>query len=446
MEAHESDLRRPLSRLQQHAVRTGSHFVVALAFAIPLSTSVVDALVLLIAICWLVGGQFAATLAVIRDNRIVQVALLLFGVYAVGVTYSTAPLDEALGMLGKYRKLLMIPVLIPFLSRRSIRRSAIRSFQAAMIVTLAASTLMWFGVLESKYAYGFEDNCAFFKNHITQNILMAFLIFTLAHDLNLRIPATDILAYPRRLWINGTAGRLCVVGLIAACTYNLLFMVHGRSGYVVLAALACLFLYQHFGSRGLIASTVSVCVLAIVGYSVSNRLQQRVDLAIQQARSFSERGTAGEESSIGRRLTFYRASLQVLTESPLIGAGTGSFETELARIEGPQNVASKNPHSEYFHAGVQAGAIGIAMYVLFLVLQWRSCSRVPGDTANIAAGIVVLMAVGSVMNSLLLDTTEGHMFCLLTAASFGQIRKIHEQQSGQDDTANHPAMQQTTAA
>lgn len=408
------------------ATRLGQHLSIGLLFALPISTSATDALLIAIAVCWLLGGNLASKLRVIRDNRIVQVSLLLFSIYAIAVAWTTAPLADSLDTLGKYRKLLFMPVLIPFFSERWVRRRAIRAFQVAMVVTLVASALMWFGVLESKYSYGFADNCAYFKNHITQNILMALFIFSLALDLSLqgwfksgkqtalRLVDRDSATASWWLW-------LLPAVLIGVSTFNLFIMVHGRTGYVVLFALVALFIYQQFGTRRFILGCGGLCLLAGGAYFGSAKIQQRVDLAVNEARAFQRTGVAGEESSIGRRFTFYRVAWGVLRESPVIGSGTGSFETEMARREGSEALLSKNPHSEYFNAGVQAGLIGLAAFVCLLAMQWRASFTVPPDIQPMAQGIVVLMAVGCLVNSLLLDATEGSLFCVMTAMTFGQL-------------------------
>lgn len=423
------------------ATRLGRHLSIGLMFALPVSTSALDALLIAITACWILGGDLMTKLRVIRDNRIVQASLVLFTIYALAVTWSTAPLADALDSLGKYRKLLFIPVLIPFFSKRWVRHRAIRAFQLGMIVTLIASALMWFGVLESKYSYGFADNCAYFKNHITQNVLMALFIFSLAHEL----PITDWFKTRSSLRVvdqtSATTNRwlwLLPVSLIGISTFNLFIMVHGRTGYIVLFALIALFMYQQFGTRRFVLGSTLLCVSAIGAYFASAKIQQRVDLAVSEARSFQETGVAGEESSIGRRFTFYRVALGVLRDSPIIGSGTGSFETEMARREGPDALLSKNPHGEYFNAGVQAGLIGVAAFVTLLSLQWRASYSVPIDVRPIAQGIVVLMALGSLVNSLLLDATEGNLFCIMTAMTFGQAmaRTVRAENSANQDSTN----------
>ena len=82
------------------------------------------------------------------------------------------------------------------------------------------------------------------------------------------------------------------------------------------------------------------------------------------------------EASMGLRFTFWKYSLKLIAEKPLLGHGTGSFAKEYQRIAGnelsiiknpqvPSNelFITKNPHNEFLMISTQLGLLGLLIYL-----------------------------------------------------------------------------------
>ena len=95
---------------------------VALGFSIPISTALDEILLVLILALWLAGDRFRVKITAVRDNPIVLPALLLFGMYLVGLLYGEATGREAMGALSKAANLLFIPILLFFFREERVRR------------------------------------------------------------------------------------------------------------------------------------------------------------------------------------------------------------------------------------------------------------------------------------------------------------------------------------
>ncbi len=222
--------------------------LVILGFTIPLSTTATEVAAIVLLCWWLLSGGYAEKIRTICRNKVAMLALAMFCTYAIGIIYSTAPWPEAARSLLTYRKFLYIAIFVTLLGESWPRRYGILAFQAAMLVTLAASFLMSWGLVQSRY--GSPTDCAVFKNHITQSILMAFLVAVLACQVH-----SD-----RRL-------RWLYAAFMLLAVYNILFMVQGRTGYLVLLAIVCLLTFQRSGLRGLATATGLMVCLGAVAYA-----------------------------------------------------------------------------------------------------------------------------------------------------------------------------------
>lgn len=363
-------------------------------FFIPVSTAAPTVLFGLAWLLLLLGGDYRRQLAVLRGNPAAGLALALFAWMLIGVGYSIATPEAALDMLGKYRELLYIPLLILLLREARQRRWALAAFLAAMLLTLALSYLnAGFNLGIGK---GDAANPVVFKSYIAQSILLALSLYFFA-----LFAAREKRRAWKSLWI--------ALALLSA--YNVLFLSHGRSGYVLLLALLALLLFQWLRWRGLLLSLLLGGALLGLSYQFSAPLQQRVDAALNNIHNYQSNTRA--ETSVGLRLEFYQHSARLFLQHPWLGVGTGGFAPAYAAQVAPgQRQTSANPHNEYLLIAVQWGLPGLLLFLSLLFgLFWLSPRL--GPAAPFVQGLLLMMAVGSLFNSLLLDFTEGHTFAYL---------------------------------
>jgi len=376
---------------------------IALGFAMPISTAVTSALFVMLVVCWLFTGNYVAKYQMIRRNQVALLALALFGMYVVGLTYTTAPLSEAAGGLLKCRKYLYVPVLVTVYTHRRARDYSIRAFELAMLITLGASFLVSLGLLQS--SRGTPDDCAAFKNHITQNVLMALFVALLANRA----------CQERRL-------RWLYVGIILIAVYNIFFMVGGRTGYLVLFALVSLLMFQRRGLRGLAWAGALAIGVGAATYVCSGVFHERVTLAVQEAADYYNYRRDSPDSSIGERFAFYGSSALIASRSPFFGTGTGSFKHEFAKLaESKGRRTVLQPHNEYLNVLVQTGLLGLGLFLYWLYTQWAHSKRLPQDLASLAQAVLVTFVVGSLFNSVMSDTTESHVLCYFIGLCFAAV-------------------------
>jgi O-antigen ligase len=394
-----------IATLANYIELMGKISAVITAFVIPLSTSLTGIFfILTIALYYLAGGWQEKFLFIVQD-RVALYLLLFFACFLVGILYTTAPLSDAISMVSKYDKLLFAVLLLPLFREEKWRNYALNAFLVAIGILLFFSYLKYFGMIQYGIKYGPVE---IFKGHIAFNFLMSFAAYVLVY----KIIKLD--GWPR--W--------ALVIFLVLIFYNVFFMTTARSGYAVFAGLMVLFLIQRLRWQGLLVSLISLVVLFGGVFLFSSVFKERAHAIVSDVQEYK----TNEVTSIGLRMSFVKNSLQLIKAHPVFGTGTGSFKTEYANIQPPPVVKTHNPHNEYLHIGVQFGVFGLILLLLNFAMQLWNSRLLPEPFNGIAQAVVISIMLGSLANSWLLDTTQGHFYAYFIALTFaclpGRVKRV----------------------
>lgn len=406
----------PLQRLTFLPLRLST---VLLGFAVPISVALDNLLLALV----LLGASFnsRAIWKIVTLHPVARAAWLIFAMLLLAVFYGATPMREAAGILGKYADLAFIPLFMLIMSDDAIRRKARYAFFLAMGLTLLLSFMVGLKLLPVQHwmsAFAVPDNPVIFHSHITQNNMMAFAIFLAL--LNLRASSSRL--------TRTASGLFVLLG-----TTNMLFMVQGRTGYMILLVLLFWFawstLERYLTRRGKAWSwrQGAAVVLALTGlvmaaYHASPRLHERVSLVMSEYQAWQP--NHGKDTSTGQRLDFYYNTLSIIKQQPIFGAGTGGFPAAFARqIQGTDVLHTNNPHNEYLMIASQTGVIGLALLLYLFYTQWRCAPLLNTEFEQDAArGLVLAYMANCLFNSPLLDHADGLFFSFMTAVLFASFR------------------------
>jgi len=389
----------------QDAARGGARWcAIALGVSLPISIAADNVLCGLILLAWLAGGRLRQTGAQLRSNPAALVALAIWAALVVGLAWGARDPGDGTQMLGKYADLLLIPIFASLFTQVRDRRWALYAYLAAMGVTLVLSYALATGLLPARFFRADAPYAVVFKLWLTQNILMAmgaWLCWLLGRE-----AATT---RARALW--WTAGALAA--------FNML-LVPGRTGLLMLGLMALYAAWTWRGWRALAGLLVLGAAGAAAAAFVLPTLAGRATEIVTDARAWQPgRQTA---TSTGQRLEFYRVSLGLIADRPLAGWGTGSFaQAYREAVAGTTLEPTRNPHNEYLLLGVQLGAGGVLLLVALWVALWRVAARLPPLERDLARGLVLAFAAGCLLNSLLLDHTEGLLFAWLAGIALGAL-------------------------
>jgi len=388
---------------------------VLIGFSIPISTALDNLLVAALLLLWIASGRYVEKWAVLRANPLVLFPCGLFLLHLAGSLYSVGDGKDVLHALDKASVLLLIPVLISLAPARDFRDRALYAFMAAILLTLVLSFLLWMGVVpeggEDNIIKGGRQDPTVFKKHITHGTLMAYGAFAFA-----------VLA--RAAAKPAVKALLAVVAALAA--FNVLVMVHGRTGQLVLIALVLCLLFSWLRWRGLLVAAAAGMAIAGTAYlAPSSSFHGRVTATIVEFKDWQ----AGKPAQLkNMRLESWGNSVKIVREHPLVGVGTGGFAVAYAKqVEGTSMRALRQPENQYLLATVQLGVVGLAALLALFAVQWRLASRLATRAdIDLARGLVITMAVGCMFNSFLLDHTEALFYAWFSGLLFAGWRPVGE--------------------
>ena len=390
------------------AERTAQWAAIALGISIPISVALDNVLLVVVLAGWLLAGNFRETLRAVERSRTVLAAIVLYGLLLAGTLYGERDPGDALWVLVKYLNLLFIPLFAVLLRAAPLRRLALQGFAASLGLVLLLSYLVAAGVLFPGWMV--QDDAAnpvVFKRYLTHGILLAFAAFLFAE---LALAAST--PRQRALW--------AVAALLAAA--NVMLMVQGRTGHLVLVVLALYLGYGWRRWRGLAIAAAAAALTVAALTHIPGTFQERYGLTAGDRAS--SKASKGAQVSNQQRLDFYRASLAIMQEHPILGVGTGGFTRAYAdKTRGTDAYQTRNPHNEYLHMAVQLGLVGLAALLYLFWQHWRESARLASPLeCHLARGLVLAIAAGCLFNSLLLDHTEGLLYTWLTGLLFGGLK------------------------
>lgn len=404
-----------LQRLTEGAGVFGRWSAIAIGVSIPVSIALDNALLAVVLLAWLVGAQYRDKLILAWANPVFRAALLLFTLLLVGTLYgNAAPVDAKLYLL-KYLDLASLPLLAWAFISASSRERGLRALACGLGLVLLISYALKIGLIPPEpwlrgtaesLLRGAPEYPVAFKHRLTHNILIAFSGFLFAW-----------LCCSARTDIEKIAWG--IMSLLAVA--NTMLIVEGATGYVVLIGLALLFGWQKTGVRGITIAIVSLFCLVTLLSLVPGPFQKRVQNIVQELHS--ERAGHPASTSSGYRMEFYRNTLALIQKQPLLGYGTGGFPGAYAeRVKDSGQKLSRNPHNEFMLITVQIGLVGLAAFLWLLWQQWRLAPLLPTPMERgLAQGLVVMMAIICMLNSALLDHTEGLLYAWLTALLYAGL-------------------------
>ncbi|OIQ99746.1 O-antigen ligase [mine drainage metagenome] len=366
--------------------------------------------------------SMGSILRIVSWHPVARAAIMLFTMLFIAMFYGKTPLHEAFSILGKYVDLMFVPIFIYFLSEEKMRHRARYAFLFAMGITLFLSYLVDFRILSvMSWMSQFTEvkNPVIFYSHITQNNLMAFAIFLALLECRDAIDRMKQIAW-------------CMFAAFG--TVNVLFMVQGRTGYMILVALLTWFAwtsltrYMHNRRRkwglqqGALLGFGLVMMLSVTYYS-SARLHERVALVVSEYQAWTP--DHGKDTSTGQRLDFYYNTIQIVRDHFPFGIGTGGFPAAYAQQTEHKDVfQTRNPHNEYLMISVQTGLIGLVLLLYLFYMLWRHAPMLPVTLEQDAArGLVLAFILNCLVNSALHDHVDGLFFAFMTAALFAGLKK-----------------------
>jgi O-antigen ligase len=387
--------------------RIADFLAVAVAVSLPWSTSASGILLSL----WVTALIPTFSWRDVRHQLVtlvggLPVLLLLLG--ALGAIWANVTWQARWDSFDSFVRLAAIPLLMAQCSRSDIGRRILIGFLIACIAVLIASFAMLIWPTLFQRPDGGPGIPV--KSYIVQSLEFAMCAAVLCHLAFVR--ARD------HRWKSAVA----FVVLALAFLVNILFVTTGRTTLIVIPVLIVVYGFHRASWRGVLGAVAAAVVIAVIVWAISPFVRDRITTIYTEVRRYEQQD---QLTSAGMRLDWWKTSIGIIADAPIIGHGTGSIPTEFDRAtQHPttaHGVPSRNPHNQTLAVGIQLGLLGIAV----LWAMWLSQLMFFNDSGVVGwVGLVVVTAniAGSLFNSFVFDFTEGWIYVFGVGIAAGMAR------------------------
>ena len=213
-----------------------------------------------------------------------------------------------------------------------------------------------------------------------------------------------------------TKVRIALAGLIGLYFFHFVIL-QSRASYVAFVLLVPFIGYTVFKSKKLL-KTVGVCLLIpslmMLSPIVRTRIAQTVNQLNYHLQTDSKKAWGNTYSRKEERLYLWNGALRIIKQHPLVGVGTGGYQTALKNIDSDPDVPlMSHPHNNFLHVAVSFGAVGSAVFLWFLYVtianSWRHRQTAEG---YMLLSVVLVMVATGIFNTQILDVGTAFLLSL----------------------------------
>jgi len=417
-----------ISTIKQFCDKAAFFCAISFMIFIPSSTALMNIFIFLTLIFMLFAGNIKNHVTIAWKNPVVRSALFLFAVLTLSLTWTIADISEGFGTLKKYNELWYIALILPLFNTHRRREIGILCYLFSMTIILIGVYLVFFKIMVPlEWTVKGHDGYFTingFASHIITNILMAFAMFIAAH----------------KSVLTKSFYKLPYIAFFVFSAYYVFLISAGTSGQLLGIVLLTLFIVQHAGIRSALIIPILLALFAVLGYfsednSIRHTAVDKLKLYYHYAMNVDNEQTSrmfrleGDYDTAGfsSRPQIYINSLNLIKYDRWVGTGIGSYQDAL-RTKNPKFYNASpyidNPHNEFILMAVQMGLIGlIFLFYLFYTQASYSEKVKHNEHRYIVQGLVVLIIIGCLGNSMILDSRLGHFWAFFSALLFSNLNE-----------------------
>jgi len=343
-------------------VRAQQFLFVLLGVFIPTSIAITNLIIGLLAICWLLEGDFKTKFDSIKSSKWMLSIFALIAFYALGMLWG----DQHFNAEWQFQRLallLVFPIFMTMnLKQETIKRAVIAFLGTSFISALVAIAINNNIISPLGEYLSFIDpswrNSAF----ITYNYHNVILALATTLSFYVIIEKKSKYTYLLLLFI--------VVYAIS------IFTERGRAGQVIfnLSTVFYIIYYNRKNLLRLFALLVLLFSFQFVIYNSTNVYKDRFDIL---SNIIQNNGGKGDGNLDDIRYVFTKETLSRILEKPILGYGTGSFGTIFENEVKSGHYFNKHttPHNQYLYVWFELGILGLALLLLIFYHQLKELFR-----------------------------------------------------------------------
>jgi len=370
--------------------------MIIVGISVLFSPPVMNLALLMLMVVILRSAELRRSLWATRQQPMVQFLLLFYAIIVVGALYSIAPKEDAVSMALGWKKLLLLPIALSLFTDIRWKSRFLNAFIGVMTVCAAASFCLW--LFEVDLPVASRERGVFLRNHATQG--MAFAVGACSAFI---LAAESEPGRLRRLY--GMSALLLLA--------NVALVTTGRSGYLVamVSAVVAVSGYVFFGQRRVDTRKIGSAILLVIGVAglllLAPASRERMLQGVQEVENYDQ---AKEVTSMGIRMIFWKNTLEMIQQRPLLGYGTGAFRTaydrQVATQTGVAAESAGDPHNQYMKITAENGVIALLVFLGFIVAAARQHCAAPWRL--LALCVLASWSATSLFNSHFSTFNEGY--------------------------------------
>lgn len=194
----------------------------------------------------------------------------------------------------------------------------------------------------------------------------------------------------------------------------------GRTAYLVFILMSPLMTYYLLGRRHILRIALTGLLVLTVLF-LSPIFQDPLRDTIEQIRMYN---SGNPNTSVGLRLHMWRGAVQIFSENPILGVGTGGYQVAMKKYEtpalNPEFREFTQPHNSFLYMAANFGIVGVVSlcWVFFVVIRtgWRHRKNLTGFSI-LSFGLIVF--IGSFTDTQILQIQTAILFALFTGLQKG---------------------------
>jgi O-antigen ligase len=315
----------------------------------------------------------------------------------ISMTWSDAAVQTQRKYFYSHTRFLWLGVIYYLLMTKDRALISLKWLIYGQIFIVAISWLMWFG-LEVPFTRRPLESGIAFTSTLEQPVMTVLVLIVL----------WGFRDYWTKLWGGWFLHLIIVVMLL-----NIIFVMSGRTGYIVLLISIAIEAYRLLKGRWRLLAFLSPIILSLAFFAISPIFSKRLMEISINTQSYFEKQVLSSE---GERFEMWRSSIYGIIKKPILGYGIGSMPEVYKENGGKIKASVSQPHQQYLFWWVEFGFIGLMIMLAFFFALIKDSYTIDNESRKTLHSTMAVLFVMGLFNCPFFGVGMGEFFFLVIAA------------------------------
>ena len=200
---------------------------------------------------------------------------------------------------------------------------------------------------------------------------------------------------------------------IIAMAFNIVFVMSGRTGYLVFLLFLTIEIYRALPKRWRWFSLFSPIIFSIIFYAASPIFSKRIAQIETKSQAYLQKESLSSE---GERLDMWKHTISGILKKPILGYGVGNMPEVYSGEGGLIKAPLSQPHQQYLFWWAEFGLIGLMIMLGFFFALIKDSRLLDSEARNSLLSVIAVLFVMGLFNCPFFGVGMGEFFFLEIAA------------------------------